>query len=63
MKKFNIWGSFSVDVDFDIEAKNEKDAEKKAKQMIKDQFYLDSVGGISVPKSNDFKLYVDEIED
>lgn len=63
MKKFNVWGSFSVDVDFDIEAKNEKEAEKKAKQMINDQFYLDSVGGISVPKSGNFKLYIDENED
>ena len=63
MKKFNVWGSFTVEVDFDIDAKNEKEAEKKAKEMIKDTFYLDSVGGIHVPKMVDFKLYTDENED
>jgi len=60
MKKFNIWGSFKVDVDFDIEAKNEKDAEKKAKEMIKDNFHLDAIGGLHVSKSTEFKLLIDE---
>lgn len=60
MKKYNIWGKFTVDVDFNIDAKNEKEAEKKAKEMIKDTYYLDSIGGIHVPKSTDYKLYIDE---
>lgn len=63
MKKFNIWGSFTVDVDFDIEAKNEKEAEKKAKEMIKDFYRLDSHGALHVPKMADFnRLNIDEDE-
>lgn len=62
MKKFNVWGKFIVDVDFNIEAKNEKEAEKKAKQMIKDNYHLDAIGDIHVPQSTDFKLLIDEEE-
>jgi hypothetical protein len=60
MKKFNVWGKFIVDVDFNIDAKSEKDAEKKAKEMIKNEYHLDAIGGIHVAKSTDFKLLIDE---
>lgn len=60
LKTFNIWGRFEVDVDFDVEAKNEKDAIKKAKQMITDAYHLDAVGGLHVSKSTSFSLLIDE---
>ena len=60
MKKFNIWGSFTVDVDFEIDAENEKEAEEKAKKLINDTYYLDAVGGLHVSKSAGYKLYADE---
>lgn len=63
MKKYNIWGEFTVDVDFNIEAENEKDAEKKAKEMIKDRYNLDSIGDIHVVKKVDFELNIDEEDD
>lgn len=60
LKTFNIWGNFQVQVDFDIEARNETEAKMKAQEMITDQYSFDAVGGLHVANSTDFNLYIDE---
>lgn len=60
MKTYNIWGKFTVDVDFNIEAENEMDAEKKARQMIKDRYNLDAIGDLHVKNNIEFQLNIDE---
>lgn len=60
LKTFNIWGNFQVQVDFDIEARNETEARMKAQGMITDQYSLDAIGGLHIAQSTDFNLYIDE---
>lgn len=66
MKTFNIWGSIKVDIDFDVEAKTEEQATKKAIEQIKDFYNLDSVGSvchsITKPNVDTNGIYVDQID-
>lgn len=59
-KTFNIWGRFEVEVAFDIDAKDEKEARIKAREMIRDAYHLDSIGGLHVAKSTSFHLLIDQ---
>lgn len=62
MKKYNIFGSFTIDVDFDIEAKSEPDAKRIAKKMIIDQYNFDAIGGLHIVNTTAFNLDAD-VED
>lgn len=64
MKKFNVFGTVSFDIDMDLEAVNQIEANKKAKEMIDDMYHLGSYGAYHTPDDVEYrKLNVDEIEE
>lgn len=63
MPTYNIWGKVTFDVDFEIEAKNETEARKIAKERINDMYHLDSVGALHSPKSVTHGWYTDDVNE
>jgi len=61
MPTFNIWGTLELEVDFEVEAKDEKEARQKAIERLNDMYHLNSYGGLIVPKMAKHNWYADDI--
>jgi len=61
--KYNIQGKVSFDVEFDIEANNEEEAIKLAKEIIMDNYCLNSNGDLHNIGSVKFDLDAGEYKD
>lgn len=65
MGKYNVWGRFTIEVNFNIESENQESANKKAIFFINDMYHIDCYGAYHDPKNGvDLKsIYVDEIDE